>query len=368
MKKLILLFIIFLVLQEITFAQTQECGTETPAGYEQIIQQSIANISQSAIQKKLTTVPVQIHLMRQSNGNSNLTIQQIRDELDSANFYYQNAGLIFVECGNPEMIDDDNYYDFDNTTDESYILTNHFTANVVNLYFGNTITRNGTSVCGYAWYPGGQDACFISGSCATNGSSLTHELGHYMGVMHTHGGSADELVDGSNCSTEGDYICDTPADPNISGLVNTSCIYTGTDVDLNNAPYQPDVSNIMSYSRKSCRVSFTPMQYALINSTFWNYRTYLQCITTGVNKLESIEAQFFPNPTKNELQITLNSIETKKYIVEIYNLLGNRVYNNDLLENQTTKIDVSKLIPGFYMCKILSDGKAEIVQKISILR
>ena len=183
MKKLILLFITILVLQENTFSQTQECGTETPVGYNQIIQQRIANLSQNTIQKKLTTVPVQIHLLRQSNGVSNLTLQQIRDELDSVNYYYQNTGLMFVECGDAEMIDDDNYYDFDRATDENYMLTNHFTSNVINLYFGNKVTNNGTTVCGYAWYPGGPDASFISANCATNGSTLAHELGHYMGVM-----------------------------------------------------------------------------------------------------------------------------------------------------------------------------------------
>lgn len=368
MKNLILLFITILAFQRNTFSQTQECGTEIPAGYKQLIQQSIANLSESSIQKKLTTVPVQIHLMRQSNGNSNLTIQQIRNELDSANYYYQNAGLIFVECGNPEMIDDDNYYDFDNTTDESYMLNNHFVPNVVNLYFGNTVTRNGTAVCGYAWYPGGQDACFISGSCATNGSSLAHELGHYMGVMHTHGGSPDELVDGSNCSTEGDYLCDTPADPNISGLVNSSCIYTGTDVDLNGMAYQPDVSNVMSYSRKSCRISFTPMQYALINSTFWNYRAYLQCISTEISEHGNVEVLFFPNPCINTLNITLNKGENQQYTIEVYNLFGSLVYQDDLYLNQTTSLDVSNFTSGFYTCKILAKGSTEIIHKVSIIR
>ena len=47
-----------------------------------------------------------------------------------------------------------------------------------------------------------------------------HEMGHFFGLLHTHGYSntvkTDEFVDGSNCNEAGDYFCDTPADPRLS--------------------------------------------------------------------------------------------------------------------------------------------------------
>ena len=59
---------------------------------------------------------------------------------------------------------------------------------------------------------------------------IPHELGHNFNLVHTFGersgngtlgsGTTLELVTrgaGANCTTEGDYLCDTPADPyNIS--------------------------------------------------------------------------------------------------------------------------------------------------------
>ena len=50
-------------------------------------------------------------------------------------------------------------------------------------------------------------------------STVAHEMGHCLGLYHTHNGTGDnngtpELVNGSNSSTAGDYITDTPADPN----------------------------------------------------------------------------------------------------------------------------------------------------------
>ncbi len=369
MKNTIVLFAGLLAFQMSMSAQMQECGTVMPSGYAEAATQRVADLQSYTITGGLTIVPVHIHLLRESNGNSALTLQQIQTELDSANYYYENAGLIFIECVAAEMIDDDSLYDYESSTDETYLLTNHFTPNVVNLYFGNTVSMNTTYVCGYAWYPGGPDACFISGTCATNGSTLAHELGHYMGVMHTHGGSSDELVDGSNCSFEGDYLCDTPADPGLSGLVDTACVYTGTAVDLNNMAYQPDVTNIMSYSRKVCRTSFSPMQYALINSTYWTDRTYLQCISTNTTDDEiAIGARIFPNPAQDQLKILFNS-PGENCRIEIFDASGRLVLMDYSGANTAWHdVDVSSLENGNYVCKVVNDNSGGFYEPFVILR
>jgi len=54
-------------------------------------------------------------------------------------------------------------------------------------------------------------------------SVLSHEFGHCLGLFHTHSGmgcndfvNCAEDIDGDNCETCGDLICDTPADPCLS--------------------------------------------------------------------------------------------------------------------------------------------------------
>lgn len=332
-----------------------------PPAYQSTYNQRVQQVQPGVIQGAIV-VPVHIHLIRESNGNSALTLQQIQTELDSANYYYDNAGLIFIECLAAEMIDDDSMYDYESSTDENYLLTNHHTANVLNLYFANTVSMNTTYVCGYAWYPGGPDAAFISGTCATNGSTLAHEIGHYMGLMHTHGGSSDELVDGSNCSTEGDLFCDTPADPTLSGLVDTACMYTGTALDANNQPYQPDVTNIMSYSRKVCRTSFSPMQYAMVNATYWSDRTYLQCISTGIQPLEQVDSKVFPNPAQNEIRILFASAAEENTTISIYDATGRCVETRiAAVGSQFEIINVSELPNGIYSCHVSSGTASTFV-------
>ena len=83
-------------------------------------------------------------------------------------------------------------------------------------------------------------------------------------------------IDGTNCTTNGDLICDTPADPyvvgeNISNYVDVQMgcrfIYGGTDA--NGESYLTDVGNIMSYYPEECKCGFSYEQYQLMAE---NYR------------------------------------------------------------------------------------------------
>jgi hypothetical protein len=97
---------------------------------------------------------------------------------------------------------------------------------------------------------------------SVNTSTLPHEVGHCLYLFHTHNERGClEKPDGSNCTTCGDYVCDTPADPTLYKIRywvdnETNCSYNGT-FTLDGQPYNPDTRNIMSYSRLNCRNRFT---------------------------------------------------------------------------------------------------------------
>lgn len=118
---------------------------------------------------------------------------------------------------------------------------------------------------------------FISEKAWFNESTLAHEMGHFFGLQHTFGKSPYENTtlekpDGSNCVEEGDFICDTTADPN--GKVNKKCEYIGLS-DAKKYDFNPPVNNYMSYYRNDCKNEFTTGQYASMNAFANKYRKYL---------------------------------------------------------------------------------------------
>jgi len=112
-------------------------------------------------------------------------------------------------------------------------------------------------------------AVFLKGIGA---GTIIHELGHLFGLEHTFEGSGIELVNGSNCETEGDKICDTPADPYVNGedfsqYINLeTCEFISIKRDSMNQFYQPDVGNFMSYY--PCACGFTRGQYIKMAEQF----------------------------------------------------------------------------------------------------
>jgi hypothetical protein len=353
MNMMIRYFIFCLLVFLLTQANAQEmpleCGTMSNNSWVDILQKKVKarNYLNDHRTSQLDLIPFQIHLVVKSDGTSGLTVQQVRNEIDSVNSFYANANMFFYECQSPEIIYDDSLYDFEYNNEESILLSQHYTNDIINLYFANTTRINGTLVCGYSRFPPSQDYAVIETACATNGSTLAHELGHYFGLFHTHGDiSQGELVDGSNCAFDGDMICDTPADPTLgSSNVNSSCVYTGTSVDANFIPYTPDVSNIMSYSRKHCRNKFSPDQYNVIYNTMQVERGYLFCPSvTGTESYSRSNYKLYPNPGTSRLSIEMEDAYAVE--VKIFNLLGACVFMNTF--SNKLDIDAMNFMPGIY--------------------
>ena len=228
---------------------------------------------------------ISAHIVRRSDGTGGLTTSRLESVIDDINAIYQPLGIYFFLFHEINYIDDDQYYDF-LSSDEHRLTTIHDVENTINIYFFNTIDLNGRVICGYTRFPdvfAGMDHVMMNNKCVLNGSTLPHELGHYFSLYHTHSktnsgttnGTTDELVDGSNCATAGDDICDTPADPNLYLKVNESCSYTGTARDANGDAYVPNTRNLMSFSRKACRDELSAGQGARVLSAYRQYKSYL---------------------------------------------------------------------------------------------
>lgn len=221
-------------------------------------------------------IPVRVNIIMNNKGLAGVNEMDIKYSLDLANSYFRNAGIRFF-IDTIEYINDYNYSFIAHNNLKKELLTKYAFTDRINLFLADSIKLGPDYSYGFTYFPDVADSNFIYlNKSYARGNSLSTMLGHYMGLLSTHetaGGR--ELASENNCSSSGDLICDTYADPDLFNEVIDSCRYIGTMRDDNGRYYVPSVANIMSNSPDQCKCILTPRQYRRIYFYYHKYRKYL---------------------------------------------------------------------------------------------
>jgi len=202
-------------------------------------------------------------------GGDATTGSIVQRDIDGMNdlFAQNNTGIQFELCGPALVVDNDALYALWNLDPE--LVSPFYEPGYITLVYSSFLPN---SLGGFQF----GDLVFLRGSGSAQ--IAAHEVAHALGLPHTHDVITEaELVDGSNCSTGGDYICDTPADPNLglAGMIEYgTCTYIGTVTDANGDPYTPSTTNIMSYA-PCVLTTFTQGQASVMNYVLDNVKDYL---------------------------------------------------------------------------------------------
>ncbi len=304
---LLIITLIFSLLAINSYSQeTQYCATETTELDLQFISENMDLIrfyeneyyllKETKSSTALSSIPIKVHIVTNDNGSGGIDIGDVLSEIDEVNTYFQNSFVEFYVCDEVNYINSSSLYDFDQETQQDLLFTNH-QSDILNLYFVDQISFGSGTACGYTYLPVSsdqyRDAVVMKNSCTTSatGTTLTHEMGHHLNLIHTHGpvnGTlTNELVSGVNCSSAGDLLCDTPADPqlNSSNVSNVSCLYSVADTPPTDALgflFEPDTSNIMSYAPQACTNTLTDEQYARMYAGYHAFKNYYSCPSLNV--------------------------------------------------------------------------------------
>ncbi|RMG21332.1 MAG: T9SS C-terminal target domain-containing protein, partial [Bacteroidetes bacterium] len=281
--------------------------------------------------------------------------------IDTLNQRFLPANIQFYACGDPQFVDVNVFYDFDRSLYADSLVSYNI-PNVINIYFINKILNDASFLCGYASFPWNeQEYVVVKNECALNGSTLAHEIGHYLGLYHTHETFyGNEFVDGSNCTYAGDELCDTPADPRLgTHNVNTACEYTGRSRDLNGQFYEPDPGNIMSYSRKACRTHFSAEQGVRMQYYLQRNRSHLACeqVTAGEALSHLPRLQLYPNPASGLLHLRLEAGTYPHARYVVWNARGSVVLEGPLPMGKPLRLDTGQLPAGLYSLGVLAEGQ-----------
>ncbi len=263
-----------------TLSYGQSCGTVvTPASLQ--AQQSFmpGYFGCEQINTLNREFQMTVHIVEDSLGNTGYDESQLEDALALLNEMFSPIGFSFRIC-EVRRIEDFQFQDYRSAEDRENLLGMYYQVNTINVYLVNSIIADsGIEAAGLGTFPGGSDTVWITKE-TMNGQvyTLPHEMGHFFGLYHTFetevGGP--ELVDGSNCETAGDLVCDTEASPTDDPDDFEDCNYIGNPAtDSNGDFYVPPANNIMSYVPAECRCRFTPQQYNRMIEQYLQFRTNL---------------------------------------------------------------------------------------------
>lgn len=253
---------------------------------------------------KYIRLKVYIHL---DDVDPNWTVNEIDEYINSANrlFSLNRVPIIFYTlCSDIRFINNSVHYTIATNTEAEIMWILYGVSDAMNVHFVNT----GAGAGGIARSIGGTDLLIARNSWP---STLAHELGHCLGLQHTHnakspcnaaGGNQDcadcwqepvsrtrtqplwctANVGAKKCAVYGDGLCDTPGEPKLSTHVSPSCTinWSSPGIDPTNnwgAQWVPMEFNVMSYATNNfndnCRDLFSAGQIAIMLATVPSFAT-----------------------------------------------------------------------------------------------
>ncbi|MCB0663306.1 MAG: hypothetical protein KDC24_11235 [Saprospiraceae bacterium] len=218
------------------------------------------------------TFSVVLHVLKDTFGNINVQLADFNTNFNELNTAFEPICARFEIC-ETRFIDNFQYDILSDDDEWQEMLVKEHKPNRINLFLVAESFLEDLRESGFATPNGIAELetggiVVVKNSLGPDSKTLQHLMGHYFGLLHTFENAPAELVNGTNCDTEGDLICDTPADPYRLGddpasYLDTQvpCRFTLEELDDNGEYFRPDVGNYMSYYPEACRCGYTYEQY-----------------------------------------------------------------------------------------------------------
>lgn len=340
-------------------------------------------------------IPVVVHVIHQ-NGPENISDAQVHSQIAVLNADYRrlnadtvntrpifhsvaaDMGIEFCLAtldpeGQPSTGID--RVETDETNSTALIAAHGWDAErYVNLY----VMPSGSCFSSFPWDPPAQQGVFIthgrfglggttgseeSAEWARFGRTATHEVGHYLGLLHTFSFIGDvDLCFG------GDSVCDTP--PTDMRWMVSTCLDHGLNTNLEE-PDQPDqVENFMDYNIDSCTNMFTAGQRQRVMERIAAFRSTLvsdaNLVRTGctaptwIPEAPRTSTLLSPNPASDRLVIASTDVVRLEFITSEGKFIRSVPATHG-------HIDISDLPAGTHLVRLITPGAVRM-ERLVVMR
>lgn len=366
----------------------------------------------------LITIPVVVHIVHQGD-DQNLSDETIENVIESLNKDYRRLNADANEIRNEfEDVVGDPFIEFDlvhiervstNTSFEFSLfggLPDHVKKSAeggsdawdvdhhLNIWVCNI---EGGSLLGYAYPPAGLDhwpvgvaapeaeldgvvihfeAFRTSGTFTTSGifgsdeitipirgRTVTHEVGHYLGLRHIWGDGTLAIIGIPDCNAD-DGVEDTP-NQGLNSQFQCEPSLNTCDDGVNDLPDM--FENFMDYALEDCQNSFTNGQIDIMQSVLTNERAGLgeEMVATNNFSQKRPSISIAPNPVGEHFLLKIASDQSGQAVrLNLIDQYG-RLLQNWVSSNLTDKmINVSSYPSGIYYLQAIYDNDQQLLRFI----
>ena len=197
------------------------------------------------------------------------------------------------------------------------------------------------SIIDYRYF--GRQIGTVRNSTYCCGRTATHEIGHWLGLIHTWG----DAVCGN------DYVADTPPTEAANQTVNCRELFS----TCSGGRTRNMIENFMDYSPDLCMNVFTfgqvgrmrtvlrlsPRRFRLVQSTM-----------TPLAETEALTINVYPNPAVADVTVDVQLKGFQPFTVELVDLAGRQVRTMPYSESPSTRVALSttQLATGLYVVRV----------------
>ncbi|MCF2446486.1 T9SS type A sorting domain-containing protein [Dyadobacter sp. CY345] len=193
----------------------------------------------------------------------------------------------------------------------------------------------------------GRDATVNTSKIYNLGRTTTHEVGHWLGLIHIWGDAF--------C---GDDFCDDtpPAESR-----NQTSVCVDKYSNCSGFPTRNMIENYMDYSPDSCMNIFTADQLARMKAVLElspRRKKMIESAKEGrLEPSENLALEVFPNPASEEVNANVRFADFQNFSLSIYDIKGNRLENQTYTDvwSRRVTLDINKLDTGLYFFKVTTD-------------